>query len=383
MSTTTTGYKETTQTPQVMSEDLSVDAKAEITNLGLEQINGIWIVFALVILLISVPYFVVTKTLFSKYRYNTEPAHVHQINYFGTFSVSLIIALIDGVLNGHKKDYDTCMFAFVTLAMYATINLDMFVMQIDRFVALFWPYAYKAYVTVNRSIITVVITKVLGISSGCIAFAINREFGKCPFPREAAFKRPPALLLNSYPKVVIGSLVLFVSGYMVRVKAKSGNKIQPSSLNQQQGPSNRVRGDVNKVQDTSAPTFKHKSYHVNFKVKRKEGKVDEFIKIEIPELKPPNLVVQNEQNVGFKNFNTSMLLHAKSALEMNCYLLIFSISTTPQTICNIYYRNCNDLDNCPGFYTLSKIFIPLRLLGFIFPPAIAWYRIKKKKSHLI
>ena len=63
-------------------------------------------------------------------------------------------------------------------------------------------YAYKAYVTVNKSTISVVITKVRGIIAGCTEFVFDREFGKSQFPRTAALKRPLHLLLDSYPKEV-------------------------------------------------------------------------------------------------------------------------------------------------------------------------------------
>jgi hypothetical protein len=130
-------------------------------------------------------------------------------------------------------------------------------------------------------------------------------------------------------------------------------------------------------------------------VHRRIGHPNEFYKVAIPgvsiietagEENPAVLKNSNYENsvdIGCINFNTNIFLLAKSALEMNCYLLIFSFSVLPQTLSNIYYRNCGIDGDCYGFYSLTTWFIPLRLFGHIFPPAIAWYRIKKKKTYLI
>ena len=91
----------------------------------------------------------------------------------------------------------------------------------------------------------------------------------------------------------------------------------------------------------------------------------------------PEILQSSDKNYPF---NSNVFLLAKSALEMNCYLLIFSFSVLPQTVANIYYHNCTD---CHGFYHLTKWFTPFRLVGYIFPPAIVMYRIKKKKTFLI
>ena len=135
--------------------------------------------------------------------------------------------------------------------------------------------------------------------------------------------------------------------------------------------------------------------HFRYKVERMIGLPNVFYEVAIPEVSfiepagEENPGVQNNQNYenginnGCINCNTNIFLLAKSALEMNCYLLIFSFSVLPQTISNIYYRNCGIDGDCYGYYSLTTWFIPLRLFGHIFPPAIAWYRIKKNETHLI
>ena len=116
-----------------------------------------------------------------------------------------------------------------------------------------------------------------------------------------------------------------------------------------------------------------------YKVERRKGQSNEFFKVMVTDY--PVINDQNEDNsieIGCINFNANVFLLAKSALEMNCYLLIFSFSVLPQTFANIYYRNCGEAGDCFGFYSLTAWCAPLRLFGHIFPPAIAWYRIKKK-----
>ena len=111
---------------------------------------------------------------------------------------------------------------------------------------------------------------------------------------------------------------------------------------------------------------------VIYTVERKNDQPNEFFKVMKPETA--------DASAGCIPFNSNVFLLAKSALEMNCYLLIFSFSVLPQTVANIYYHNCTD---CHGFYHLTKWFTPFRLVGYIFPPAIVMYRIKKKKTFLI
>ena len=84
---------------------------------------------------------------------------------------------------------------------------------------------------------------------------------------------------------------------------------------------------------------------VIYTVGRKNDQPNEFFKV----LKPETA----DARAGCIPFNSIVFLLAKSALEMNCYLLILSFSVLTQTAANIYYHNCAD---CYGFYHLTHIY---------------------------
>ena len=120
-----------------------------------------------------------------------------------------------------------------------------------------------------------------------------------------------------------------------------------------------------------------KQRKVHFRVLRKVGESNEFYKTAIGEESKTSTNIQTEETIVCLNVHKNIFLLARSGLEINFYLLVFSLSVLPQSILALYYRNCGVVDDCDLYFNLMKNFLPLKLFGLVFPPAIAWYRIKK------
>ena len=323
------------------------------------------IIIMIILVIICILYMIVMSLLYRKYRYSMEPAHVHQINYFGSFAFGLLIAFCS-VIEDNMEKRDFCKFYYVTLAGYIMLNMDMMVMQMDRIFALYWACSYKTYVTVKGSTILLVLTKVISFFAAFVVFLIDKDYGICAFPREAVFKRRSHIVINSYPKVVVVVTIFLVSAYMVKIKTGKSNKIHinlptqteerpnmniiqsgndSGSNNQNNGGESMNFGDVielinegsstnvngnrskqnpdqespvteNDRSSTGHPEKKALTGTKNkaiYTVERKNDQPNEFFKV----LKPETA----DATAGSISFNINVFLLAKSALQMNCYLL--------------------------------------------------------------
>ena len=260
-------------------------------------------------------------------------------------------------------------------------------MQLDRFVAVFWAGHYNTYITKNMSIIACISTKFAAAILVTSASTFDKELGTCAPVIADVWKYQAHLFLDAYPKVVIVVIIISVSVYMGYTMVN--NSVHPT-VNLPQVPANMPDIQLDRYQEE----VETKCY-----VERRNSQAHEFYRVLEKGTKvvwnqeetttagaenPPNSGTSGVNNHGPGclpvNIDTTVFLIAKSALKMNCYLLIFSLSVIPQVVVTIYHQNCSGPEECDNFYyVLNKLFL-LRLLGQILPLVIAIFRLYKYKT---
>ena len=320
------------------------------------------IIFCVVLL---VSYISVIIFLYKKNMHYMKPAHVHQINYFLAFCFPISSILVTYLHRLEPEMWEICSENYFRLFSFMSINLDMMVMQLDRFLAVYWATHYNTYVTVKVSRTICVSNKVLAMIAVCFVNFLADDFSTCYVDYDV-LKSKPHIFMDAYPKVVTVGIILSVSAYMgfTMVNFRE-NSVQPASNN----PGNTLGDEVE---------GQEQSEEIQLQVKRLNCNSDEFFRV------PTNrfIVASAEENysVGCLNFDIDIFHIAKSALKMNCYLMIFSFSVMPYLAVSIYYRNCVEKSECGTFYGLMEHIFPVRVIGLVLPPSIAIYRIRKYQT---
>ena len=170
--------------------------------------------------LLSGPYLVVSILLFLKYKDSLEPVHVQQINHFCTFFLANVVAFLAVIENLMGDTGEYCPLYYFTLGGYIMVNQDILSMQMDRVIALRWPYFYKSHITTKNSTILVVCSKFVSFAVGGLGYFYDPEYGMCTSQRVGVSNRVLHMILNSYPKVIISLITVFVTIYMIKIKLK-------------------------------------------------------------------------------------------------------------------------------------------------------------------
>ena len=106
-------------------------------------------------------------------------------------------------------------------------NIDLVIMQIERFLALYWDLLYKNRVTTKMAFASCIISKVfVTLITACMAF-LNPEYQKCTNKYRLFNLKAANIYLDAYPKLFAICVHLVVSMYVIYMINEQQKKVHP------------------------------------------------------------------------------------------------------------------------------------------------------------
>ena len=362
-----------------------------------------WVAVAMMLLSILI-YIVLSCKIYNNNRNMVEPVHVFQINYFIGISLLLCYGLISVIVQetfvrGNSLAH-LCVYHFFGLFTFVNGSIDIIMMQIDRFLAIYKPLWHHSEVTTSLSMKICAYIKIVSTAHAVLAGFMDPDFGHCHECLRCMNTKPAHVATESYTKLVAVFLTTTISGY-VAVKIYKNEK-----KHQQVGamlPTNRVSTISRKETKTSVvdsddlePGPSDKSEEV---VKNKAIKITVFEALgssslakqvdenvtsnkkekRVVTFEPLNASANNDQtSEQNKTLNKKISVVMKTALTMNLLTLFLMMSILPFQFLNIIYENCNDSNGgCVDYLRLTDPMTGIRLLVLFFHPIIVLYKVRK------
>ena len=169
--------------------------------------------------------FTIALVLYKKNSQNIKPMNVFQANYFvglGLLSISAMVVLL--------KDLDDigkiCPKEFLRYFLKISNIYDVVILQLDRLVAVRYPYYYNEKMDVSISLKIVGISKIISVAITVIASIIDPVFVFCPACGRCLFVRSINVYTVCYPGLSAFILTLAVSTYITKI-VYTVNSVQP------------------------------------------------------------------------------------------------------------------------------------------------------------
>ena len=278
---------------------------------------------------------------YRKTKYNMEPVHVFQLNFMSvsTFLVfsPFIVAVIKlfgagNCFGGYCPNYFYGFFA------ETCFNIDIVLMQIDRFLALYWDLLYKDRVTTNMALSACFLSKVFAIMLTTSIGYLDKEYSKCTYQCKYSLfhLKTTNIYLDAYPKLVAISILVAVSMYVIYTIIKLRKKVQP--LITLPTVSNIVQDQVQPL--VNLPTVSN-IVHAQEEVQQDVNiirRIDEdpnmFYEVAVDNNQVPN----DDLPTPCFNTNNQIFLVAKEALNLNLLTLVLIIIYVPTKILAIWFH---------------------------------------------
>ena len=306
-------------------------------------------------------------SMYLKYRAKIKPSHVFLINLLISFILDLGFLIFDTLFKlGTSQSSDFCPHYLAGLFLFITRYVDIFILQSDRFIAVFWCLQYKGLVTNPRAIYICVVAKVVAACLTASSLLLDRNYLVCEYPFQIIFTRNTTVRLVAFPTIAVGVVVAIVSiclGYkMVKLK-KTVNPV------------------VNLGQNNTV--FPQESVTMS-SIKRMEGKVDVFVKVEQAtetreEDCEENRRSSQEMNDQSESNLSEVYLVARTALNMNYVVILGCIMYFIRAVLSIIYCECHFNDDCDIFVIVWKNLIPLRIVLVVSGCYVFYDKLKKNE----
>ena len=121
-------------------------------------------------------------SIFNKFRYKFEPAHVFLRNYFGTLALYLLSTEITTILGIFPASQDACWQYLISLFASMTFSLSILCMQADRFLAILWSIHYTSRVTTTTAVTACSISYLVSVILTCAMKIFVKRYTVCVFP---------------------------------------------------------------------------------------------------------------------------------------------------------------------------------------------------------
>ena len=338
--------------------------------------QNILVFIAIIMTLMIISFIYAGSKIYKKYAGKITPNHVFQINLIISFALKLfytIFMYIDTITKSWEEP-STCYHYITGLIIFMAVNLDILIVQIDRFIAIFWSLYYPGLATNGRALWVCLGVKTFTMLVAILAVAINPDYMEC-------FKVYPLLLTNttnmiliSCPQLLVTVVVCIVSSYLGYKMVQIKKSVTPavniptsniSELNQNQNleMSTQQITQVRRIDDQP-----NMFYNVDVMTEEHREEVED-------------IRTKNTANLNKEESKTQIFQMAKTALNMNYVVIFHCLINTPLSIMTIIYWNCNnDIGKCNHFLVFNKIMIVPRLLTICTGFVIFYHKIRKGEN---
>ena len=337
-------------------------------------IISFFFIFCIIILINSI------YKIYKKFNGQMKPNHIFMLNLLITFTLKCcyLIFIYHYTMLMSSGSFEVCFHYFVGLVIFISTNIDIIIMQVDRFVAVFWSLQYPGFATNGRAILTCFVSKLINIVVSLLVFFLDKDFPKCMKTIPLLITKTSSIVLISCPHLFVTVIVCIVSSYlgfkMVQIK-KSENQVVNVSV----VPS-----------DEPCPQTEQARTNVNghrIQVRRIDDQPNMFYSIEINadeeiEMSNPPQDLEAESAAADCN-NTNIFLMARTALNMNYLVILHCLINTPLSIMSIIHWDCRqERGECEAFLLFTNIMIIPRFFIIFCGFCIFFFNFKKLDSDI-
>ena len=209
-------------------------------------------------------------------------------------------------------------------------NIDILIIQVDRFIAVFWSLQYPSFATNGRAILISFVTKIITVAlSSCVLF-LDTDYNKCSYLFSLYFTRTTNIILISCIQLSVTVVVFMVSSYLGFMMVKIKKSVNPTV-------NLPVLQPVVPLPLTEMANSKENVKYDKKHVKRIDDEADMFYAVEIidtsakdEETEMSNPTEQVQGNTGpSESKSNNIFLIIKAALNTNYVVIFYSVSSIP------------------------------------------------------
>ena len=191
--------------------------------------------------------------LYKKYKYKLEPVHILELNTLLDECLMIFILALRHFLGGQlgHESWFCKISNIITLATRLSFYLDICWTQIDRFLALYWNIEYKERVTNNKTMVIIIITKLINFILALFILWIDPAWFECQSGKAyqcSVYKKNNALYFT-FPTTLSMATVIIVSSYAMRLVLKIHSEIRPAVNDNHPPASANIRTISKSVED--------------------------------------------------------------------------------------------------------------------------------------
>ena len=360
-----------------------------------EQISFVLrVIIGIILACVMASNFIIASYILKKNSPNLKPMTIFQANYFvghGLISLSGMVAVLAENIEDVGKicPKETFRYFFVISTIY-----DKLILQLDRLIAVRYPYFYKEKMDVVMAMKLVGISKSFSLAITIITSIIDPVYIYCPACGRCNFVRPINVYTVCYPGVATFILTLAVSIYVSKIIYKLNSvtpvvQISPMNTRINYVPKSSKRDQTERegqLEVIEEETDSLEEINIENLLREIESKTTQrkipasldgpSTSKEISKRTTDNLE-ENDRNYSVSN-TTQESNHKdilKQTLKMNLLTLAYLFILVPTQVTIIIYKNCDDsLGECDFFFNVMAVTMTAQVVaGFIHPLVFCLY----------
>ena len=297
--------------------------------------------------------------ILKKFHGDLKPNHIFIMNMLLSISLKclyLVIVYIHRMLTSSAF----CPHYFFGLIIFTSNNLDIIIMQMDRFVAVFWSLLYPGIATNSKALLICCSSKILSTVLALAVLFLDKECLKCMKITPLLFTRPSNILLISGTQLCSTVVVAVVSSYLGYKMVKIRKTVMPTATLGRMQPQVEVEGR-------------------RIQVRRIDDQPNMFYSLDLPG-REREQTIQTGENIVTDSTTNTIFMMAKTALSIN-YIVIFNcLVITPTSIMSMVFWNCDHTGGrCDLFLLFNRIMVIPRHLTLFSLFFIIFYKLKKSE----
>ena len=152
----------------------------------------------------------ITLVIIKKNYSDIKPMNIFQANYFAGLGLQNLTGIFI-IYKNLENTGEVCPKEFLRY-LFTVMNIyDIFILQLDRLIAIKYPYLYDEYMDRKMALRILTLSKIVSIAIALIASVIDPIFIYCPACARCLFTRSVNVYTVSYPALVTVVFTLVVS----------------------------------------------------------------------------------------------------------------------------------------------------------------------------
>ena len=168
---------------------------------------------------------IILYRIYMKNKYSLEPLHIYLLNYVAGYTLRLAFGVMRAAGKHEFFDQEYCPYYFFGLFTITFYNIDIMLMQIDRFLAIYWNSAYKSRITATMATRSCIMSKSIAAVVTFLVFCLDQTYNKCSEPFAMFHLKKTNIYVDAYPSVAVAIIFVANSIYMAITIVKLDKKV--------------------------------------------------------------------------------------------------------------------------------------------------------------